>query len=355
MKNQTSSSYMRIRHYVIDFLAKTKGSVTRIPSNRELAERFGVSQPTVVRALQELIKDGYLVNRPGVGLFSNPGRIGTRESRIWGVVFGDGRWAYLSRDAFHFADRIGEELLERDNHNLLKLITMGETEQASGTFPELSMLAGICWWCPEAQMIPDILRISETVPVVVVGKNIPGLDCYYFDFEQENYEIARWMIDRGCRRLGMVMNEDLPQAIAGVRRACEEAGLAFPPGYVLGADLEAEQELDRMVSLGCAPDGLIFNCKAVGFPNAIKRHPEMENCLIASDPLWVDRKWEFDGLLVSKHFEAIAGEVADLLEQGVRDMPRIARRFPISHEIVAKHIIENNRRMKHEPKSLHID
>lgn len=45
MKNQTQSSYMRIRHYVFDWLASREGSVTRLPSNRELAEKFGVSQP----------------------------------------------------------------------------------------------------------------------------------------------------------------------------------------------------------------------------------------------------------------------------------------------------------------------
>ena len=74
MRNQTQSSYMRIRHYVFDWLASREGSVTRLPSNRELAEKFGVSQPTVVRALQELVREGYLTNRRGVGLFSNPDR-----------------------------------------------------------------------------------------------------------------------------------------------------------------------------------------------------------------------------------------------------------------------------------------
>jgi DNA-binding transcriptional regulator YhcF (GntR family) len=37
----------------------------RIPSQAELEERFGVSRPTVQRALQELRKDGYIDNRRG--------------------------------------------------------------------------------------------------------------------------------------------------------------------------------------------------------------------------------------------------------------------------------------------------
>ncbi|MBS1371272.1 MAG: GntR family transcriptional regulator [Lentisphaeria bacterium] len=353
MKNQALASFMRIRHYVFDWLAASKGSVMRLPSSRELAEKFGVSQPTVVRALQELVKEGFLTNRPGVGLFSNPGKLATREGRIWGVVFGDGRWAFLSRDAFHMASCIGRELLERDNHNLLKLITMGETQQEE--FPELSMLSGICWWVGEEKVIPDMRRIAETVPVVVLSGRIPGFDCYYYDFEAENYEIARWMIANGSRRLALVMSGSHPEAIRGVERACEEANLAFPAGYILGPDRESEQELDRMVSLGCQPDGIIFNCKAIGFPEAIRRHPELDRCLIACDELWVDRKWQFTGLRVRTHFERVAAEVVDLLESGVNEMPRLERRLPVTHEIVTKSVSESNRRVKHETASLYID
>ena len=43
---------MRIRHYVFDLLAGTGNSVVKLPSNREIARKFGVSQPTVVKALQ---------------------------------------------------------------------------------------------------------------------------------------------------------------------------------------------------------------------------------------------------------------------------------------------------------------
>lgn len=329
MKNQSSSSYMRIRHYVLDWLARTKGSVTRIPSTRELAEKFEVSQPTVVRALQELIKEGYLVNRPGVGLFSNPRQLDARESRIWGIVFGDGRWAYLPRDAFHATSCIGTELLRRDNHNLLKLITMGETQREN--FPELSMLAGICWWGVEERLIPDMLRISETIPVVLIANKVAGLDCFYYDFEQENYRVAQWMIARGCRRLALVRSHLIPEAVLGIERACREAGLKFSPEYILRYDLAAEQQLGRLVARGGAPDGILFNCKAVGFPEEIAKHPELANCLIASSPLWVDANWKFNGLLNDTRFEEIASEAVNLLEMKAADMPRIARRLPVVH------------------------
>ena len=81
---------MRIRHYVLDWLSSTEGSGRKLPSSREIAARFNVSQPTVVKALQELIREGFLINLPRVGIFSNPDRVGSRK-KLWGIVLGDGR------------------------------------------------------------------------------------------------------------------------------------------------------------------------------------------------------------------------------------------------------------------------
>jgi len=69
-------------------------------------------------------------------------------------------------------------------------------------------------------------------------------------------------------------------------------------------------------------------------PETIRRHPELEHCRIASDALWVDRKWQYDGLRLRTHYEKIAGEIIDLLETGVNAMPRLARRLPVTREIV---------------------
>ncbi len=325
---------MRIRHYVFDYLAQTTGSVTRIPSNRELAERFNVSQPTVVRALQELIKEGYLIHRPGVGLFSNPGRFDARESKIWGIIFGDGRWAYLARDAFYAASVIGGALLKKDNNHLLKLITMGETSRDN--FPELGNLSGIVWWGPEAKVIPDLRRIAETIPVVVISGQVPGIDCYYYDFEAENYETARQLISRGCRKLALVRSHYIPEAVAGIERACGEAGIAFSEEFILGNDLADEHKLEQLVAEGKAPDGIIFNCKAVGFQQAIERIPELADALIASANHWIDENWKFNGIVVSTSFEDIAGEIVRLLAMKPDAMPRIFHRLKVYHTPVSK-------------------
>lgn len=220
---------MRIRHYVFDLLAGTGNSVVKLPSNREIARKFGVSQPTVVKALQELVREGYLTIRPGVGAFSNPDRF-THDSKLWGIVLGDGRWSQFSRETLHVINSVGMALLEHDHRNLLKLITMGETMDDERGWPELSMLSGICWWIPTDPLLPSMARIARTIPVVLLGDRKPGFDCFFRDFENENCEIARRMIADGCRRLVLVLPEmEQAAAIRGVEKACREAAANFRP------------------------------------------------------------------------------------------------------------------------------
>ena len=66
-------------------------------------------------------------------------------------------------------------------------------------------------------------------------------------------------------------------------------------------------------------------------------------------------QWYFNGLRVHTHLERIAPEVVDLLELGAERMPRLARRLPVSHEIVFADSPENNRSVKHETATLYID
>src|SRR6478609_6855723 len=45
------------------------GDGAAIPSEAQLLKRFSVSRPTLVRSLQDLVRDGYLYRRQGKGTF----------------------------------------------------------------------------------------------------------------------------------------------------------------------------------------------------------------------------------------------------------------------------------------------
>ena len=66
--------YVQIQHEVRrGILSGAYAAGDRIPSENELAERFGTTRATVARALQELVFDGTIVRRAGAGSFVAPG------------------------------------------------------------------------------------------------------------------------------------------------------------------------------------------------------------------------------------------------------------------------------------------
>ncbi|OQA78782.1 MAG: hypothetical protein BWY31_04305 [Lentisphaerae bacterium ADurb.Bin242] len=76
---------------------------------------------------------------------------------------------------------------------------------------------------------PLCVRLAGAHPGGGLSGRVPGLDSFHYDFNQENYLAAR----------------------------------------------------------GGASDGIIFNCKAAGFSEAIEKYPEPANCLVSSSSLRV--------------------------------------------------------------------
>ena len=63
---------------------------------RALATRFGVGSSTVQRALKDLVDDGYLTAKKGIGMFTNPEFSWRgRKQEIIEVLIADGRQIYF--------------------------------------------------------------------------------------------------------------------------------------------------------------------------------------------------------------------------------------------------------------------
>lgn len=62
--------YLQVKDHILANIASgTWAAGTRVPSENELVESFGISRMTANRALRELAGDGYLARVPGVGTF----------------------------------------------------------------------------------------------------------------------------------------------------------------------------------------------------------------------------------------------------------------------------------------------
>lgn len=308
-------AYMRIRHYVLDWLSSTEGLARKLPSSREIAVKFNVSQPTVIKALQELIAEKYLVNRPRVGIFSNPDRVSVSKKKLWGIVLGDGCWSYMTGEATMIIYQATAELLRRNSSYRLKIITMGETINEAEGWPELTMLSGIVWWTPPENMFAAISKLAQNLPVTVIGRRCPGVPCFHIDYEAENYRITRQMIADGCRKILLVRPDTrVDTAIRGVAKACQEANFEFPPAAVISNQNAGLRDLEQLIKLNWVPDAIIFNSSPEEFISLLNTHPELRRTRCYCDQSEITDDWKFRGYAGKPDYQAIASVIADYLE-----------------------------------------
>ena len=104
----------QIKHFLIGEIYRAGTSSVKLPSVRELARRFSVAPCTVSAVTAELIRDGWLRSRPGLGIFTNPEKIADdAEAGLIGVLNGDGCLYYFNRDVFDSFTAIGRHILSR--------------------------------------------------------------------------------------------------------------------------------------------------------------------------------------------------------------------------------------------------
>lgn len=69
-----------IKQYAYNELLSHPDDSVRIKSERELCTLYGISRPTVRKALAELEQEGVLIIRHGSGAFTNPAAAGLKDS-----------------------------------------------------------------------------------------------------------------------------------------------------------------------------------------------------------------------------------------------------------------------------------
>ncbi len=241
-------------------LCDTLPAGERIPTHIELMRRFGASERSVLRALEEMQRAGRIVRRHGAGTFVADPRERTEASgKDRTTTVADSRTviAVSSPDNSYF-DRCMEQLFHHAEDAGFSLVcrlvrakdldTLSSSPSAEG-----GPLGFILF---HRALAPLARRLQEQgCRVVLVGlphrDESPEVPCVYSDHEQGGYMTARHLIDLGHRHIAYGDDDLKTQRWEGHQRALREAERS---GLFLRSSIlpRAEQERWREDPAGCA-------------------------------------------------------------------------------------------------------
>lgn len=269
---------------------------------------FNVSTMTIQRALKKLTDDGFLIARPGIGLFTNPEhRWKYGNINVIGVLVADGKQIYFEKYLWELLSAVGKEIT--GSRKLLYLVNfLSEADNLEECVAGIP-LKGLIWLDPEFEPSVAVEEFvnSLTIPAVVVNGHRPGHSCVCGDWEREGYEIGRKLLAEGRRRPLLAAKHDHMPQLDGLRRAFAEAGVPLDTDEMLILrGLEMEENLNRLLDRIGTPEAIYAIGGTIRDIEATlqKRKPDLGKCRLIGEPVVLEPY--FRGWRVEHDFEILA-------------------------------------------------
>lgn len=261
----------RIKDEIIRMIAEERMLPgDKIMPQNELAARFTTTPVTIHKALRELVAEGVVERRKGVGTFISARKVAEagRDKRICLVLHRTGLerplfnlecWPYMQDLIFDFSAMLSE------GYSFTMKYADPETN-VGRLIEDLRGYFAIFFHYPNEVPISVIKAVirSRVAPVVKIGKTQERLDCIVLDNDRftDLQTAANHLISLGHRRIGYLGSShwwgDL--GLAGFRSALEMAGLPECPELIFRFDSEREAGLklaDRIAESGDYPDAIV--------------------------------------------------------------------------------------------------
>lgn len=218
-------SYLKIRQYVFSCLANAKldGGTTKIHTEEELCEIFGVCRTTVRKALNHFVAEGLLVRKTRLGTFIRPEiidslNINFGRTRTLGLIYGDGMVTFLDE---YFLSQTSEVYQNMVNAGCLcRQIYFDVNPEKSAASLSRSKLDGIIWMSPERRHIP-VFKLFESfnIPVVTtfplfLSENLNSIE---LDYYKCGYAVAEYLLKHGHKKI-LYINRN-PADVDAVKKA----------------------------------------------------------------------------------------------------------------------------------------
>ena len=323
------AGYVRLRQHVIDMIARSGSAQKKIPSVRELGKSIGMSHFTAIKAIRDLIDDGYLETRAGVGTFTRPGAFFPDRIRLVAYVFGDGKNVFYDKLQWNCMAELGNRILGRSscyrlqNHFITRSSGGAAADVAAGGYD------GVVWLTTDDRILDQITELKRTsgIPLVCIGGKAEGVSSFHWQFSRERYEITRKLLSDGTRRILTVIahREEAVRAelVESVRRAHEEMGVAFDGRLVLYEDEKTLDTLSGIIDFGLEPDAIAFSGTISPYYSMLTSKLDCENkCTLVSGSLTTFEDMCFSGLMVRRTLPEAMRQAAENLFAQIDDPER---------------------------------
>ncbi|WP_030908276.1 LacI family DNA-binding transcriptional regulator [Streptosporangium amethystogenes] len=232
-------------------------------SQREVCERFGVSTTTAVRALNELVAEGYLVRQRGRGTFvaerpSEPAR--SRERSIAYIMHGSGPH---NSDIIEGIESVCAEL----GYRMFLSNTKGSMELQERALRQAldAQAGGVALYSVDGRAeSPALAELKRRgVPVVMVDRYNPEFptDAVLFDNYSVGYRLTDYLVRQGHRRITALWDAtdctSVQERLTGHVQALREHGIPISPeltALTTYLRLPDQRRLDMLAALLDRPE-----------------------------------------------------------------------------------------------------
>lgn len=191
---------LKIRHYVMGILYHAGNTSVQIMSSRELATHFGIARSTVSLALKELVDDGFLIPKRGIGNFTNPKMFSALQKETMPLLIGilqeSGRNFYVGKSGWESLRPICDEVI-REGYNLRCLQLSGSDE--NDVFEEImSSQVDALIWIDNIALKESLMKhlADAGLPVICDNSDFSQVDTVVYNTNSACYEIGREFAER---------------------------------------------------------------------------------------------------------------------------------------------------------------
>ena len=337
------TEYIKIRRYVMTLILRAGQKSVRIPTVVELAKKFGVSRPTVSKAMKALTEDGYIIARPRLGSFTNPSRNqmlqDASSKAVIGILEGDGMIAHYTS---YLARQHAYMMLELANlpvmmHQLS--LTSHKTDEILRDI-EAETLDFLIWIGAEEAHVPVIESLRAGGLRVLLYNSILDLPgCIRMDYADAGFRIGRKLIAEGRRNLVYLPAvEQQTIQLEGLKKAYGESGITLNENFFLRSINTCFDDLEKTLRFAPQIDAIFSTTPSpMLFEILRKSRPDYRDTMSLILPDVREESPDFNGYTYLHSFEQAARALADRVKRTLdgEDLP--ADPLPVPLEIKQVH------------------